>query len=118
MASFVGYVDNQQKITLTASDTVVDLGRISLTIRSSQLDEVVVSATPPPVRMNGDTLEFNSAAFKLDSTAQVQDLIRILPGVTLWMADGNITVNGKKISEVRVNGKPFFGSEPRISKLV
>lgn len=115
VASFVGYADHQQQITLMASDTLVDLGRISLTIHSGQLDEVVVSATPPPVRMNGDTLEFNSAAFKLDSTAQVQDLIRILPGVTLWMADGSITVNGKTVSQVLVNGKPFFGSEPRIA---
>jgi len=115
VASFVGYADNQQKIMLTVNDTVVDLGRISLKVHSNQLDEVVVSAAPPPVRMNGDTLEFNSAAFKLDSTAQVQDLIRILPGVTLWMADGSITVNGKKINQVLVNGKPFFGDDPKVA---
>jgi hypothetical protein len=115
VASFVGYADNQQKITLTVSDTVVDLGRISLKVHSNQLDEVVVSAAPPPVRMNGDTLEFNSAAFKLDSTAQVEDLIRILPGVTLWMADGSISVNGKTISQVLVNGKHFFGDDPKIA---
>lgn len=115
VASFVGYADVQQKITLTTNDTVVDLGRISLKVRSGQLDEVVVSAAPPPVRMNGDTLEFNSAAFKLDSSAQVQDLIRILPGVTFWMADGSITVNGKKISQVLVNGKPFFGDDPKVA---
>ncbi|HXB32704.1 MAG TPA: TonB-dependent receptor, partial [Puia sp.] len=115
VASFVGYADNQQKITLTVKDTVVDLGRISLKAHSDQLDEVVVSAVPPPVRMNGDTLEFNSAAFRLDSAAQVEDLIRILPGVTLWMADGSITVNGRKISQVLVNGKPFFGDDPKVA---
>ncbi len=115
VASYIGYADDQQKITLKLSDTVVDLGRISLKTRSNQLDEVIVSAAPPPVRMNGDTLEFNSKAFKLDSSAQVQDLIRILPGVTLWMADGSITVNGKPISQVLVNGKPFFGDDPKVA---
>jgi len=115
VASFIGYADNQQMLTLQEKDTVVDLGKIPLKARSNTLDEVVVSAAPPPVRINGDTLEFNSDAFKLDSTAQVQDLIRILPGVTLWMADGTITVNGKAISTVLVNGKPFFGDDPKIA---
>lgn len=115
VASYIGYADAQRNFLLSVADTVVDLGRISLKVRSHQLDSVIVAATPPPVRMNGDTLEFNSKAFKLDSNAQVQDLIRILPGVTLWMADGSITVNGKPISQVLVNGKPFFGADSKIA---
>ena len=72
-----------------------------------RLDEVVVNAIAP-VKMNGDTLEFNADAFKLDTNAVVEDLVRRLPGFVVW-GDGLITVNGKKVQRVLVGGKPFFG---------
>lgn len=112
IVSYIGFGNAQQTVTIADS---IDLGRIGLIVRSGELEEVTVSAAPPPVRMKGDTLEFNADAFKLDSTAQVEDLVRILPGVTLWIADGSITVNGRMISQVLVNGKPFFGQDAKIA---
>ncbi|MGN7784296.1 carboxypeptidase regulatory-like domain-containing protein [Niabella sp. 22666] len=61
-----------------------------------------------PIRMNGDTLEINPAAFKMDPNAVVEDLLTMVPGVTVW-ADGSITMNGRKIPSVLVDGKPFMG---------
>ncbi|MCH5689671.1 hypothetical protein LWM68_38865 [Niabella sp. W65] len=61
-----------------------------------------------PITMNGDTLEINPAAFKLDSNAVVEDMLRRVPGITMW-GDGTITVNGRKVNNVYVDGKPFFG---------
>ena len=63
-----------------------------------------------PIRMNGDTLEINPAAFKTGPNAVVEDLLTMVPGVTVW-ADGTITMNGKKIPSVLVDGKPFMGSD-------
>lgn len=63
-----------------------------------------------PIRMNGDTLEINPAAFKMDPNAVVEDLLTMVPGVTVW-SDGTITMNGRKIPSVLVDGKPFMGSE-------
>ncbi len=63
-----------------------------------------------PIRMNGDTLEINPAAFKMDPNAVVEDLLTQVPGIVVW-ADGTITMNGKKIPNVLVDGKPFLGSD-------
>jgi hypothetical protein len=64
--------------------------------------------------MNHDTLEFNPRAFSMDKNAVVEDLLRQLPGVTVW-GDGAISVNGRLVKSVLVNGKPFFGGGARIA---
>ncbi|MFX4351330.1 hypothetical protein ABTA28_19630, partial [Acinetobacter baumannii] len=73
----------------------------------NEMDEVVVKAVQP-IRMNGDTLEINPDAFKLDSNAVVEDMLMRVPGLTVW-GDGTITMNGRKLEKVYVDGKPFFG---------
>ncbi|MGF7232349.1 outer membrane beta-barrel protein [Arachidicoccus sp.] len=68
-----------------------------------------------PIHMNGDTLEINPAAFKMGPNAVVEDLLTQVPGLTVW-ADGSITMNGRKIPSVLVDGKPFMGSnDPKIA---
>ncbi|MFV0604983.1 MAG: hypothetical protein ACK5NK_03985 [Niabella sp.] len=76
--------------------------------------ETVVVQSIPPVRMNGDKLEFNAGAFKMDVNATGEDWMRILPGLTIW-GDGEITFNGKKIQSLLVDGKPFMGGETTVA---
>jgi hypothetical protein len=64
--------------------------------------------------MNNDTLEFNPEAFKLNKNAVVEDLFRRLHGVKIW-GDGKITVNGKEVKAIFVNGKQFFSSDYKIA---
>jgi len=88
-----------------------DLGRIHMPMRTEEIEAVEVL---PPVRMNGDTIEFNADAFQLDSNAVVEDLLHKLPGIVVW-GDGKITYNGREIPTVLVNGKPFFGTDKSIA---
>jgi hypothetical protein len=76
--------------------------------KENNLKEVEITSYAP-VRMNGDTLEFNPRAFKMDPNATTEDLMRRLPGMVVW-GDGDITFNGKKINSLLVDGKPFMGS--------
>ena len=77
-------------------------------------DEVIVTSIAP-IRMNGDTLEINPAAFKMANDAVAEDLLNKVPGIVIW-ADGSITMNGKTIPKVLVDGKPFLGnSDHRIA---
>jgi hypothetical protein len=98
----------QKKFSIPAGKNAIDLQTLIIEPRDITLKDVVISI--PPISMNGDTLEFNAAAFKLDSNAVVEDLLRKIPNITLW-GDGQITVNGREIKSLLVNGKPFFGGD-------
>jgi hypothetical protein len=111
VVSYMGYRSFARKFTITGSD--IDLKQLNLERGENSLKGIEVIAVPP-VQMNGDTLEFNADAFKLDPNAQTEDLLRVLPGVTLW-GDGKITVNGKEVRSVLVDGKPFFGGDKRVA---
>lgn len=111
--SNTGYKSFNKIFTIPPGKKEIDLKVLNLDRAASELDEVVIDYVPP-VRMNGDTLEFNAGAFKLDKNAVVEDLLRKLPGITVW-GDGAITVNGKTVSSVLVDGKPFFGGDPKVA---
>ncbi|HMR82060.1 MAG TPA: outer membrane beta-barrel protein [Niabella sp.] len=114
VASYVGYEDGSVSFIIPGSGPKTDLKTVALKRNKGELLPEVIVKYIPPVRMNGDTLEFNADAFKLDKSAVVEDLLRKLPGVTVW-GDGAITVNGKEVSGVKVDGKPFFTGDPKIA---
>lgn len=111
--SFTGYNTLSKKVTLDSANKNYDLKNVLLSRRQGEMEEVVVKAVIP-ITMNGDTLEINPGAFKLDSNAVVEDMLRRVPGITMW-GDGTITVNGKVVNNVYVDGKPFFGNDPALA---
>lgn len=78
-----------------------------------QLEDVVVKATKVKFYMNKDTLVYNADAFNLQEGSMLDDLIRQLPGVA--MTDkGQISVNGKPVEELLLNGKTFFNRDRKL----
>lgn len=111
--SYAGYHPFSKSILLDTTNRSYHFKNILLSKNVGELEAVVVTAVVP-ITMNGDTLEINPAAFKLDSNAVVEDMLRRVPGITMW-GDGTITVNGKKVNNVYVDGKPFFGNDPTLA---
>ena len=109
--SLMGYED--QKLTYPNLTESINLGTLTLKEDSSLLSEIVI-VTDAPVRVKNDTLEFNAASFKVRPDANVEALLKKLPGVEID-ADKNITVNGKKVSQILVNNKPFFNKDGSIA---
>lgn len=109
MAGFEDYI-----LDLKSIHKAIDFGRIVLKVESKMLGEVVVKSQAPPIRFKKDTLEFNAASFKVRPDANVQTLLKQLPGVDVD-ADGKITVNGKEVNKILVNGKPFFDKDGKVA---
>jgi hypothetical protein len=109
--SYAGYKSYIRRFDFKKGE-VIDLGNIAL--NSKMLDEVVVRAERVPIKMKKDTIEFDAAAFKTRPNAAVEELLKKLPGVQVD-GDGTITVNGKQVSKLLIDGKQFFGSDPKIA---
>jgi hypothetical protein len=110
--SYVGYVPKWVPV-LTGTDKTVEMGLIYMNDVNS-MSTVTVTARRPPVVINGDSVEFNSENFKTAPNAVVEDLLKKMPGMEVDKA-GGITVNGKKVTKVFVNGKEFFTGDPMMA---
>ncbi|MBN8856208.1 MAG: hypothetical protein BGO55_08580 [Sphingobacteriales bacterium 50-39] len=106
-ASYLGYLPDTIAVLVTASDSSFSVVNFRLRPSSKPLMEVIVKATIPPVIVKADTIGFNTAAYPTRAYATVEDLLRKLPGVAIDK-DGTITMQGKKIDKILVDGKEFF----------
>ena len=75
----VGYKDFTKKFDKGISEDI-DLKTLILKEYGNQLDEVVIVAEAPPIRIKKDTLEFNASSFKVRPDANLEELLKNLPG--------------------------------------
>jgi hypothetical protein len=88
--------------------------KITLSEKSKELNEVVIFANKNPIYYRGDTLVYVADSFKVGENAVVEDLLKKLPGIKVD-ENGQITSQGKQISQVLVDGDEFFGADPTIA---
>lgn len=110
--SYVGYQPKWVPV-VNASDKTVEMGTIYMN-DVNNMSTVTVTARRPPVVINGDSVEFNSENFKTAPNAVVEDLLKKMPGMEVDKS-GGITVNGKTVTKVFVNGKEFFTGDPKMA---
>lgn len=109
--SFTGY----KTLKLSVKNKLLtDLGTVDLEEQSEELKGVQVTADRIPMTIKKDTVEFNADSFKTRPDANVEDVLKKLPGVEVD-ADGKITVNGKEVNQVLVNGQVFFSTDPTVA---
>lgn len=66
-----------------------------------------------PVSIKGDTIVYNADSFKSGTEKKLEDVLKKLPGVEV-NADGEIEVEGKKVSKLMVEGKDFFDGDTKL----
>ena len=114
-AELSGYEVAWQKVSVTNTEEkelTVPLIKMRKA-RHVTLDDVVVTATKVKMFYRGDTLVYDATAFQLPDGSMLDDLIRQMPGVTM-NDGGEIFVNGKKVDELLLNSRSFFGGNKQI----
>ena len=66
-----------------------------------------------PVSIKGDTIVYNADSFKSGTERKLEDVLKKLPGVEV-NADGEIEVEGKKVTKLMVEGKDFFDGDTKL----
>ena len=107
--TYVGYLPYQKNIAPKDGD-VTDLGKEKMEYMDQALYEVVIKAFKAPMSIRGDTIEYDPKSFKVPPGANVEDLIRRLPGLQVDQ-DGSIKAQGEAVKRVTVDGKRFFGDD-------
>ncbi len=108
--SSLGYHTRIIPVKLTPEKMIHDLGRLTMVEDVQTLAEIDVKGHAAEMTVKGDTIEYNTSAYKMEETAVVEDLLKKMSGVTVDK-EGNVTVNGETIKAVRVDGKKFFGDD-------
>ena len=91
-----------------------DFGKIYLIENINALNDVVIKTEAAPITIKKDTLEFNAASYKVRPDSNVETLLKQLPGFDVDN-DGKVTVNGREVNQVLVNGKTFFDKDGAIA---
>lgn len=112
-ATFVSYLPYQEPISLS-DGSITDVGIIELKPIIKELYEVVVKTAKAPISIKGDTVEYDASKFKVPPGSTVEDLLRKLPGIEVTQ-DGSIIAQGEQVRKVTVDGKRFFGDDPKMA---
>ncbi len=114
MISHVNYHNSNVFFGVNDNNKSIDLGNIIMNDKTKVLAEVVVRNEAPPVTLINDTIQYNAGSFKVQPNASVEQLLKKLPGVKVEK-DGSIKAQGEKVDKVLVDGKEFFGNDPKIA---
>ena len=101
-----------QKHISKSNEKDVNLGTIEMNFIANFLMEVVIKEAKAPIFIKGDTVEYDATTFKVPPGSTVEDLLRRLPGIDVD-GSGNISTMGKDVKTVYVDGKTFFGNDPK-----
>ncbi|GGF26278.1 outer membrane beta-barrel protein [Flavobacterium limi] len=101
------YADYLDSITL--EDGEKNLGTISLISKLKVLKEIIIKTGS--IRVKGDTTSYRASDFKVDANANVEELLKKLPGIQVDK-NGTIKAMGETVEKVLVDGEEFFGDDP------
>lgn len=112
MVSYPQYADYIDRLNLVLNKDV-DLKKIFLNTKEHLLKEVIVKNTVSAIRIKGDTTEFRADSFRVTPNADVQELLKKMPGIQV-NSKGEITAQGEKVNKVLVDGEEFFSDDPAV----
>jgi hypothetical protein len=112
LVSYPGYADYVDRITLSGTEEK-QLGSLPLITKARLLQEVIVRQRVGAIKVKGDTTEFKADSFHVTANADVQELLRKMPGMQV-NSKGEIAFQGEKVEKILVDGEEFFSDDPAV----
>lgn len=112
MISYPNYADYVDVLSLN-KNKITDLGKLPVITKATLLQEVIVKQRVSAIRVKGDTTEYKADSFKVSANADVQELLRKMPGIQV-NSKGEITAQGERVKKVLVDGEEFFSDDPAV----
>jgi hypothetical protein len=104
--SSIGYQPIQREVSLRRNQSM-ELGTLLISPDAVMLKETIVTGRAAQIIVKKDTLVYNPDAYRTPEGSPIEELIKRMPGAEVD-EDGNITVNGKKIEKILLDGKEFM----------
>ena len=105
--SFIGYESLEKEVTVKAATT--SLGKLEMKPTSEMIESVVKEVQSLRTSQKGDTVSYNAGAFKVSNDADVEGLLKKMPGINI--NNGEVEAQGETVKKVFVDGKEFFGED-------
>ena len=127
--SYLGYINYTQDILFTNAKIETDdekknriallaahLSSLSIQMMPSStlLQQTEIVAQKDPITIKGDTTEYKASSYKTEPNSTADELLKRLPGVEV-NKDGSVNAHGEQVTQIYVNGKKFFGKDPKIA---
>lgn len=109
--SSVGYITTVKRIQMSGNNNL-NMGAIVLGSDAVMLKEAQVTAQAVKVTVKEDTFVYNSAAYRTPEGSTIEELVKRLPGAQVD-DDGKITINGKEVKKIMVDGKEFMTGDTK-----
>lgn len=107
---YLGYGNYMEEVGVEEN---VDLGVISMMEAAQTLTEINVVANRATGKQKGDTTQINADAYTTLKDASGQDLVEKMPGI--MMEDGKLQAQGEEVTQIFIDGKPFFGTDVKLA---
>ena len=104
--SSIGFQPIQREVTIRRNQSV-DMGQLMMATDAVLLKEAVVTGRAAQVVVKKDTLVYNPEAYRTPEGSPIEELIKRIPGAEVD-EDGNITINGKQVKKILLDGKEFM----------
>ena len=104
--SSIGFQPIQREVSIRRNQSV-DLGHLIMSSDAVLLKEAVVTGRAAQVMVKKDTLIYNPDAYRTPEGSPIEELIKRIPGAEVD-EDGNITINGKQVKKILLDGKEFM----------
>lgn len=110
----VSYISFLEEVLVIEANSTSSTHNFKLKSSGENLKEIVIKYDFKPLVIKKDTLIYDVKAFANGNERKMKEILEKLPGVEVDKK-GNVTVQGKRVTQMQVEGKSFFGGGSKLA---